>query len=77
MISVNLFWGLNACSKRTLFRICHSILKYLNGPLCQELTPAPVVPVVVGVAVIALFVSMPRYLRTILAASQDRYPHIV
>lgn len=28
----------------------------------QDLTPAPVLPLVVGVAVVILFVSMPRYI---------------
>lgn len=56
---------------------CSAITSALNGPLFQELTPAPVVPVVVGVAVIALFASMPRYLRSSLSVFHDRCPHVV
>lgn len=60
-----------------MVRMYHSALKYLVGPSFQELTPAPVVPVVVGVAVIALFLSMPRYLPTTPVASHNRYFHII
>lgn len=35
----------------------------LHFDALQELTPAPVYPLVVGVSAIALFISMPRYPR--------------